>query len=277
MKYFLDTEFHEFQKKPLFGKPIDTIELISIGIVSEELESNDLSNHTQDNITSLYYSNKIAKGSYCRQYYAICKEFDLKAAWNNEWLRENVVKNLFWQNEHPLYIEGKQYDFTYRNFKNLINKYGKTKKQIAEEILDFVNTNGILVHKSNGSKEQNNIVFQDIIEKYGKPEFYAYYADYDWVLFCWLFGRMVDLPNGFPMYCKDLKQMLDEHFILERDVYEYIESCISCNQKVSLEDLKDIFHEDISKHPNYPKQTNGHNALSDARWNRELYKFLKNL
>ena len=36
MKYFLDTEFHEFQKKFLFKKPINTIELISIGIVAED-------------------------------------------------------------------------------------------------------------------------------------------------------------------------------------------------------------------------------------------------
>lgn len=27
----------------------------------------------------------------------------------------------------------------------------------------------------------------------------------------------------------------------------------------------------------YPKQTNEHNALADARWNYELYKFLKTL
>ena len=28
---------------------------------------------------------------------------------------------------------------------------------------------------------------------------------------------------------------------------------------------------------NYPKQTNEHNALADARWNYELYKFIKQL
>ena len=27
----------------------------------------------------------------------------------------------------------------------------------------------------------------------------------------------------------------------------------------------------------YPKQTNEHHALSDARWNYELYKFLNTL
>jgi len=45
------------------------------------------------------------------------------------------------------------------------------------------------------------------IERYGKPEIWGYFADYDWVAFCQLFGRMVDLPKGFPMYCRDLKQL----------------------------------------------------------------------
>ncbi len=33
-------------------------------------------------------------------------------------------------------------------------------------------------------------------ELFGKPEFWAYYADYDWVVFCQLFGRMIDLLKG---------------------------------------------------------------------------------
>ena len=43
-----------------------------------------------------------------------------------------------------------------------------------------------------------------------KPEFWGYYADYDWVVFCQLFGAMIDLPEGWPMYCRDLKQLCDE-------------------------------------------------------------------
>lgn len=42
------------------------------------------------------------------------------------------------------------------------------------------------------------------------PEFWAYYADYDWVSLCQLYGRMIDLPQGWPMYCRDFKQVLDE-------------------------------------------------------------------
>lgn len=47
------------------------------------------------------------------------------------------------------------------------------------------------------------------VEKYGKPEFWGYFADYDWVAFCQLFGRMTALPKGFPMYCRDIKQWAD--------------------------------------------------------------------
>lgn len=72
-----------------------------------------------------------------------------------------------------------------------------------------------------------------------RPEFWAYYADYDWVVLCQLFGRMIDLPHGWPMYCKDLKQ------------------------------LADVFGKKL------PKQTSGeHHALSDARWVKQSREWL---
>lgn len=46
-------------------------------------------------------------------------------------------------------------------------------------------------------------------ERYGKPEFWAYYADYDWVALCQLFGTMMDLPKGWPMLAYDFRQWLD--------------------------------------------------------------------
>lgn len=42
------------------------------------------------------------------------------------------------------------------------------------------------------------------------PEFWAWYADYDWVVLCQIFGQMIDLPEGWPMYCRDFKQVCDE-------------------------------------------------------------------
>jgi hypothetical protein len=51
---------------------------------------------------------------------------------------------------------------------------------------------------------------QEIISFVGdRPEFWAYFADYDWVALCQIFGRMIDLPKGWPMYCRDLKQEME--------------------------------------------------------------------
>ena len=73
-----------------------------------------------------------------------------------------------------------------------------------------------------------------------KPQFWGYYADYDWVVFCQIFGTMMDLPKGFPMYCRDIKQLCDEN-----------------------------------GNPKLPEQGKGeHNALADARWNALAYNFL---
>jgi hypothetical protein len=76
-----------------------------------------------------------------------------------------------------------------------------------------------------------------------RPEFWGYYCDYDWVVVCQLFGAMIDLPKGWPMFCMDLKQLA-----------------------VSLSD------------PRLPEQTGEdgteHNALADARWNARVYRWL---
>lgn len=38
-------------------------------------------------------------------------------------------------------------------------------------------------------------------------EFWAYYADWDWVLFRRLFGSFDDMPMALPLLCLDLKQL----------------------------------------------------------------------
>jgi hypothetical protein len=80
-------------------------------------------------------------------------------------------------------------------------------------------------------------------ETYGKPEFWAYYADYDWVVLCQLFGTMMELPKGWPMYCRDIKQLADS-----------------------------------LGNPKLPAPgKDEHYALADARWNRLAWKFLNQL
>lgn len=73
-----------------------------------------------------------------------------------------------------------------------------------------------------------------------KVEIWGYYADYDWVLFCQLFGRMIDLPKHFPWICLDIKQ-----------------------RSIEL------------GNPKLPKQASqAHNALADARYNKTMFDFL---
>ncbi len=75
-------------------------------------------------------------------------------------------------------------------------------------------------------------------------EVWAYFADYDWVLFCQVFGTMRDLPKGCPRYCMDLMQWWTQ-LGYPRGVKP-------------------------------PKPVKAHDALADADWNHEFYKNLSN-
>lgn len=78
----------------------------------------------------------------------------------------------------------------------------------------------------------SNFAFED------DPVFMAYYAGYDWVALCQLFGRMLDIPAHWPKHCQDLKQYADDRQII------------------------------------LPKQVVGaHHALADARWVAESYEY----
>jgi len=279
-KYFIDTEFFEGFHKPLFGKKRHFIDLISIGIVAED----------------------------GREYYAISKDFDLKKAWNKYdlkpdinnggvkkvyWLRENVLKPLVADAVKPL--SGKDGYLSYRHcyetiklsHKKIKEGYGctrmplthivKSNKQIAEEIKEFVSMDYFDAY----GKEFTAKVKCDNDYVKSNPEFYGYYADYDWVLFCSLFGRMIDLPKGFPMYCKDLKQMLDDAIMREAiGVDSALKNGVYPVPDNYRKPVSVLFDEMLTKYKelnNYPKQENEHSALHDARWNKELYEFLNTI
>jgi hypothetical protein len=76
-----------------------------------------------------------------------------------------------------------------------------------------------------------------------EPIIWGYYADYDWVVFCWLFGKMVELPKGYPMFCRDLQQ----------------------------------WYVDLGKPEGVkpPDPVDAHNALADAKWTFQFYNALK--
>jgi len=92
-----------------------------------------------------------------------------------------------------------------------------------------------------GVKVPRSTIAQEIVSFAGeKPEFWAYYADYDWVALCQLYGTMMQLPKGWPMYCRDIKQWCD-----------------------------------AVGNPRLPKQDSvEHNALADAKWNLKAWEFL---
>jgi hypothetical protein len=156
------------------------------------------------------------------------------------------------------------------------HKYcGKSNKQIADEIISFVNQEPIKIHKYANTDVLDNESARNIRNGYLQPEFIGYYCDYDWVLLCSLFGRMIDLPKGFPMYCIDLKQNIDEN------IKELSNDYFTIRFGVKFNSLKGNFLDEklhlIKDCKEYPKQTNEHNALADARWNFELYKFIQQL
>jgi hypothetical protein len=78
-----------------------------------------------------------------------------------------------------------------------------------------------------------------VLEQPTKPELWAYYGAYDHVALCQLFGKMVDLPKGFPYFTRDVKQF-----------------CVDVGA------------------PRLPKQMSvEHHALCDARWTRQAWEF----
>lgn len=104
---------------------------------------------------------------------------------------------------------------------------------------DWVAEN-VLPHLT-GITKARHIVAEQVREFVGpNPEFWAYYCSYDWVALCQLYGTMMELPDGWPMFCRDVQQLRSE---------------------MGVDDL--------------PKQfTAEHNALSDALWTRQAHEFL---
>jgi hypothetical protein len=99
-----------------------------------------------------------------------------------------------------------------------LHLYGIPKDELIYELKDFVQWRSL-----------------------GKNEFWGYYADYDHVVMAQLFGRMVDMPEGFPWYTLDIKQ--EAHRLGNPALPEQIQT--------------------------------EHHALNDARWNKKAWQFLQ--
>jgi len=69
---------------------------------------------------------------------------------------------------------------------------------------------GIVSHRFIG-----NLVRDFLLEDASGVELWAWYGAYDHVALAQLFGPMVDLPEGIPMYTHDMQQELDRRGITE--------------------------------------------------------------
>lgn len=133
--------------------------------------------------------------------YRVSSEFDETKA--SDWVKDNVLIHI-------------------------VNEPRFTRQQIAADIAEFTS----YVAPMPAHVDQGYEWWAEIFE----PEFWAWYADYDWVSLCQLYGTMMDLPKHFPMYCRDLKQYVDE----------------------------------LDFEPTLPEQrTTKHHALNDALWVQE--------
>lgn len=141
-----------------------------------------------------------------REFYGVSKEFKKRKA--DKWVRDNVLPNLPERYPDP-YISSPNQQLKALAWMSL--------KDIKRGIISFVGNDR-------------------------EPQFVAYYADYDWVVFARLFGRLMDLPGHFPMWCIDLRQMMWERGL-----------------------------DTVWQQNKLPVNSNEHDALEDAKWNEKLY------
>jgi hypothetical protein len=135
-----------------------------------------------------------------REFYAVSNEFATGRVAKDKWLMKNVMNSI----EHV--DIGNDFIIT--------DDRAMSRRQIRDGILEFVG--------------------------WHSPEWWAWFGAYDHIALCQIFGKMIDLPRGWPMYTNDLVQAA-------RMLKKY--------------DL--------------PKQKAGnHNALDDARFNWERYNYI---
>lgn len=100
---------------------------------------------------------------------------------------------------------------------------------------DWVKAN-VLPHLRGGGIRRWRIA-HDIRQFVGTdtPEFWADYGAYDWVALCQLFGAMVDLPTGWPMFCLDIQQYARElavtEFPMSEDTHNALEGARVCRHR----------------------------------------------
>lgn len=122
-----------------------------------------------------------------REYYAVNRDARWKRIYEHEWLCEHVLPSL-----PLLHGDARLHVLT-----------GPITRRRNPYALDFYDR--AFRHRTVIADE----VRQFLLSGDDKPELWGWYSDYDHVCLCQLWGSMADLPDGIPMYTRDLKQECD--------------------------------------------------------------------
>lgn len=156
------------------------------------------------------------------EYYAVNADMDKERIKTDKWLCENVIRHLPLRGKmNPPGFGSNSYVYALDIQSTLV----KPKWVIANEVREFL---------LKGTTYVGGNVILDA------PELWAYYSAYDHVALAQLWGKMIYLPKGIPMWTRDLMALIQD------------------NPSIPL-----------------PKQgEDQHNALTDARWNWLVYRGL---
>jgi hypothetical protein len=123
-----------------------------------------------------------------RRLYRINDNFGvMERAVERDWLRENVVKHLPVRVNNPLTGVGDDWtwDAGHPDYSAVRNRVS-----IRNDVAQFIRESAA-------------------VEGYEDVRLWAWYGAYDHVAYAQLFGMMIDLPPGFPMWTNDLRQEVD--------------------------------------------------------------------
>lgn len=155
--------------------------------------------------------------------YLINRDAPLRRIAAHEWLPDNVVPHLPLRSAHE------------EAWRPINTKLGVNDRPaaVAKLTWDIGHPDYVFLTPRDGIRER---VHEFVMLRH-EPELWAWYAAYDHVALAQLFGRMVDLPSGFPQHTNDLRQEVG---------------------RLGLTQLP-------------PHTGTQHHALADARWNQMLH------
>jgi hypothetical protein len=122
---------------------------------------------------------------------------------------------------------------------NLQHDWARTTQHndwVVQNVLPYMAEDNVIPWKTEDQ------IRDDILNFVGndKPEWWGWYSAYDHVALMQLWGPMATIPKGWPYFTRDIKQYCDQ-----------------------------------LDNPELPKQSSiQHNALHDARWNRNVWNCL---